>query len=71
MFFRKKRRAAASDSEPGKKATPPPLEGSLPAGESGATSPPTQFLTGEAVEDRQKVKVLLEAIAGVSGSQDL
>lgn len=72
MFFKKKRKkspdagAAATPTSPG---TAPPAAAAGAPDPSAATE--SVFLTGEAVTDRRTVKVLLDAIAGVSGSQDL
>jgi len=66
MFFRRK-----------KKKDPVPGSAPLPAGEVADSEegegqlPSTQFLTGETSADGRTVQVLLEAIARVSGSQDL
>jgi len=66
MFFRRK-----------KKKDPVLGSAPLPAGEVADSEegegqlPSTQFLTGETSADGRTVQVLLEAIARVSGSQDL
>jgi len=66
MFFRRKKKTEPgpeSDSlAPGEVSTPQEGNGGLPS---------TQFLTGETSADGRTVQVLLEAIARVSGSQDL
>ncbi|MEW6071457.1 MAG: GAF domain-containing SpoIIE family protein phosphatase [Planctomycetota bacterium] len=71
MFFRRKHRPAAPAPEPRAAGASAAAEPAESAAGARAPAPPTQFLTGEAGKDRRTVQVLLEAIAGVSGSQDL
>ena len=68
MFFRRKKKKEESE-EPAPARAATPATPSAPAASSGP--PSTQFLTGEAGEDRRTVQVLLEAIAQVSESRDL
>lgn len=65
MFFRRKKtKPAPEPPEFGLSEAPM----ALPPGDAGGT---TQFLTGDSQIDRRSVEVLLEAIAGVSGTRDL
>jgi len=67
MFFRRKKKASASEGErPSGGASDGPA-----AAEPAASATTTQFLTGEAGKDRRNVQVLLEAIARVSEARDL
>ena len=75
MFFRRKKDSGQGDKssrsesgESGSKGGGSPSGGGTTTDES---SPTTQFLTGEAGQDRRSVQVLLEAIAQVSEYQDL
>ncbi len=63
-----------------KKSTPPPPPPSGPGGPPSAggradervyDDPPTRFLSGDPLQDRRQVRVLLDAIARVSESRDL
>jgi serine phosphatase RsbU (regulator of sigma subunit) len=63
MFFRRKKGGSAA--EPRSESA----ESSVGRGPTNTSS--TQFLTGDDDRDQRTVQVLLEAIAGVSGSRDL
>ncbi len=59
-----------------RKKTPPkapatPADPAHGGGASGGDEPPTEFLSGDPLEDRRQVRVLLDAIARVSESRDL
>jgi serine phosphatase RsbU (regulator of sigma subunit) len=72
MFFRKKRKDGGSPDAGGAGVSSSAAEaGDAPREHRISGAPSTQFLTGEAGQDRSTVQVLLEAIARVSESRDL
>lgn len=75
MFFKRKKPKAPplpdplQDPETAPVTDLPPAEGEALAGDTGAIS--TMFLSGDSGRDRNRVELLLGAIAGVSESRDL